>query len=309
MESIRKDTVTVGAPARAARRENPKVQVLPEVGRCRPGAASMRVPPAEANPADGETQPLGDLDPGAGLAVVLGLALEGALELTAADFGDLQMFDGAGQLRIVAQAGFGPDYLRRFATVHDEHAACWRAATLGAQVTVDDVLTDEDFAPLREVAAAAGFRAVQSTPLIDHEGSVVGVVSTHFRSPGARPQSDLRAMRTYAFLAGEAIAQARDWGRVGVEPGEREAVLRAWPRLVEHLDRTEHAMAKAAQDTVNLVFSASMKLADAQGECASRFARDQIAAATAELDAAITQIRNAAADASRTWELDLGPAR
>lgn len=309
MESIREDTMTVGARAGAERRESPKVQVLPEVSRCRPRAASMRLSPAEVNRADGEADPLGDLDPGTGLGVVLGLALEGALELTAADFGDIRMFDGAGQLRLVAQAGFGPEYLHRFATVHDEHATSRRAATLGAQVTVDDVLADEDSMPLREVAVASGFRAVQSTPLIDHEGSVVGVVSTHFRSPGGRPQGDLRAMRTYGLLAGEAVAQARDWGRVGVEPSEREAVLRAWPRLVEHLDRTEQAMAKVAQDTVNLVFSASMKLADAQGECASRFARDQIADAIAEMDSAITQIRDAAASASRTWELDLGPAR
>lgn len=240
---------------------------------------------------------------------MLGLALEGALELTSADFGDVRLFDEAGQLRIVAQAGFGPEYVRRFAIVHDEHSTCWRAATLGAQTAVEDVRTDKDFAPLREVAAAAGFRAVQSTPLIDHEGSVVGVVSTHFRRPGPRPQGDLRAMRTYALLAGEAVAQARDWGGAGVEPSAREDVLRAWPQLVEHLDRTEHAMAKVTHDTVNLVFSASMKLAEAQGECGCRSAGDRIAAATTELDEAITQIRDVAAAVLRTWEVDLGPAR
>lgn len=308
MESIRKDTTAVGAQAGAQQRESPKVQILPEIGRCRPRAASTRLLPVEVDRADGEANPLGDLDPGAGLGMVLGLALEGALDLTSADFGDIQMFDGAGELRLVAQAGFGPDGLRRFATVHDEHAPCRRAAALGAQVTVDDVQTDEESAPLREAAAASGFRAVQSTPLIDHEGTVVGVVSTRFRSRGVMHQGDLRAMRIYALLAGEAVAQARDWGRVGVDPSEREAVLRAWPRLVEHLDRTEHETAKAAQETVNLVFSASMKLADAQSECASRYARDQIAEAIAEMDCAITQIRDAAVAASRTWELDLGPA-
>lgn len=305
MESIREDTVTVGPEAGVGRGESPKVQVLPGVACCRPHAASTSARPDDA----GEANRLGDLDPGEGLHVVLGLALEGALELTAADFGDIRLFDAAGQLRIVAQAGFGPDFVRRFATVHDEHATCWRAATLGAQATVEDVLTDEDFAPLREVAAAAGFRAVQSTPLIDHEGSVVGVVSTHFRSPGLRPQAELRAMRTYALLAGEALAQARDWGGVGVESGEREAVLRAWPHVVDHLDRTERAMAKVAQDTVNLIFSASMKLADAQSECGNRSAHDRIADATAELDEAITQVRSAAAGALRTWEVGFGPAR
>jgi len=294
MESIRNDTPTVGADAGSGCGGSPKVQVLPDVGHCRPHAASA---------GDGRADGLGDLDPGAGLRVVLGLALEGALELTAADFGDIRIFDAADSLRVVAQAGFEPDQVSRLATVRDEHAPFWRAATRGAQTTVEDALAAADSALLHQVAAAAGFRAVQSTPLIDHEGSVVGVVSAYSRNRGRRPQDDLRAMRTYALLAGEALAQARDRDRAAVEPEEREAVLRAWPRLVDHLDRTERAMEKVAQDTVNRIFSASMKLADAQGEVGDRFARERIAKATAELHEAITQIRSAAADAQRTWEV------
>jgi hypothetical protein len=66
---------------------------------------------------------------------------------------------------------------------------------LGTQTVVFGVRTDPDFAPHREIAAAAGFRAVQSTPLVDHSGTLVGMLSTHYRRPGRPPESDLHAMR------------------------------------------------------------------------------------------------------------------
>ena len=48
---------------------------------------------------------------------------------------------------------------------------------------IEDVETDEPFAPLRPVARAAGYRAVQSTPLCGRDGRLLGMLSTHFRSP------------------------------------------------------------------------------------------------------------------------------
>jgi hypothetical protein len=43
-------------------------------------------------------------------------------------------------------------------------------------------MRDPDFAPYRGIAAQAGFRAVQSEPLIGKGGELVGVLSIHFRS-------------------------------------------------------------------------------------------------------------------------------
>ena len=55
--------------------------------------------------------------------------------------------------------------------------ACGRAAREGGRVIVEDVQTDPGFAPHSRIAASAGFRAVQSTPLFSRAGEVLGMLS------------------------------------------------------------------------------------------------------------------------------------
>jgi len=42
------------------------------------------------------------------------------------------------------------------------------------RVIIEDVLADPDFEPHREIAASAGFRAVQSTPLFQPQWRTAG---------------------------------------------------------------------------------------------------------------------------------------
>jgi hypothetical protein len=141
------------------------------------------------------------------LTSLLPRVLDGALSLTGADLGNLQLLDPVtGALRIVTQSGFDSKFLGYFAVVDLAHSACGRAGREGAQTVIGDVNTDPDFAPHRDIAAASGFRAVQSTPLINYAGRPVGRVSTHFRRPYHPPGLDLRIMQLYADYAGEAVA-------------------------------------------------------------------------------------------------------
>ena len=138
-------------------------------------------------------------------------ALETVLSLARAEQGNVQVADPAsGALRIVAQHGFGQEFLDHFAVVDDDRSACGRAARHGAQLAITDVVTDPAFLPHREVAAASGFRAVQSTPLIDMAGRVVGVVSTHYPRPYDPPARDMRIIRRYADLLGQILASSLD---------------------------------------------------------------------------------------------------
>jgi GAF domain-containing protein len=138
-------------------------------------------------------------------------ALETVLSLARAERGNVQVVDPAsGALRIVAQHGFGQEFLDHFAVVDDDRSACGRAARHGAQLIITDVAADPDFMPHREVAAASGFRAVQSTPLIDMAGRVVGVVSTHYPRPYDPPARDMRIIRRYADLLGQILASSLD---------------------------------------------------------------------------------------------------
>ena len=137
--------------------------------------------------------------------------LETVLSLARAERGNVQLADPAsGALRIVAQHGFGQEFLDHFAVVDDDRSACGRAARHGAQLVITDVVTDPAFAPHREVAAASGFRAVQSTPLIDKAGRVVGVVSTHYPRPYDPPARDMLVIKRYADIVGQILPSSPD---------------------------------------------------------------------------------------------------
>jgi GAF domain-containing protein len=141
------------------------------------------------------------------LDLLVGLALDDVLSLARADRGNVQLADQAsGVLRIVAHHGFDAEFLHHFAVVDDDGSACGRAAAHGTQLLIADVTTDRSFAPHRDIAAASGFRAVQSTPLADGTGRLVGVFSTHYPHPYAPPPGDMRILQRYADLLGQVLA-------------------------------------------------------------------------------------------------------
>ena len=82
-----------------------------------------------------------------------------AIAISGADKGNLQLFDETlGSLRIVAQQGFGEEFLKFFESVDDHAAAsCGTAMASNEQVIVDDVLTSEIFIdqPAQKVLLAA----------------------------------------------------------------------------------------------------------------------------------------------------------
>jgi hypothetical protein len=138
-------------------------------------------------------------------------ALETVLSLARAERGNVQLADPtSGALRIIAQHGFGQEFLDHFAVVDDDHSACGRAAKHSAQLVITDVIIDPAFKPHRDVAAASGFRAVQSTPLVDRAGRVIGVVSTHYPRPYDPPTRDMQIIKRYADLVGQALASCVD---------------------------------------------------------------------------------------------------
>jgi PAS domain S-box-containing protein len=136
--------------------------------------------------------------------------LNATIALQSADFGNLQLYNERTQaLEIVAQRGFGQDFLSHFSAVNQSGAACGRALKRGERVIVKDVLIDPDFAPHRAIAASAGFRAVQSTPLFSRSGEPLGIVSTHFRQPHRPSERELRLTDLYAWQAAELIERKR----------------------------------------------------------------------------------------------------
>ena len=137
--------------------------------------------------------------------------LENAIVTSGADFGNIQLYNPqAGALEIVAHRGFRPDFLAYFRRVRvDEGSACAQAMQSGQRIVIEDVELDPAYEPHRRIAAAAGYRAVQSTPLKSHNGSILGMLSTHFRRPQRVSERNQRLLDLYARHAADLIERLR----------------------------------------------------------------------------------------------------
>jgi PAS domain S-box-containing protein len=141
---------------------------------------------------------------------VIELMLDAIIDLQHADFGMVQLDDPERNgLVIVAHRNFPPAFLNYFALVRECGTACGCAARGGGMVIIEDIQSDERFSAHRQIAAEAGFRAVQSTPLIGHRGNLLGVASTHFRDAHRPSDAQLRLTDLYVRHATQAIERKR----------------------------------------------------------------------------------------------------
>jgi hypothetical protein len=100
--------------------------------------------------------------------------LDASIALLNADLGNIQLYDEeTGALRIVAQRGFTGEFLDYFHSVQVGTGSCGEALQRKTRFIVEDVLTDPVFQPHLRIAAVAGFRAVQSTPLLGRRGQML----------------------------------------------------------------------------------------------------------------------------------------
>jgi len=148
------------------------------------------------------------------------------MDITGASMGNVQMTDASARnLRIAAQRGFQADFLKTFAIVRpDDGSACGRSMKERSTIVLEDVRQDANFAPYIDVAERAGFRAVQSTPLIAMSGALIGVLSTHFRNDIDPPRVSCSSCGTLAHWAqARSSAPALHDGTWISNPAKRQA--------------------------------------------------------------------------------------
>src|SRR5262249_14819149 len=99
--------------------------------------------------------------------------------------GNVQLLDPAtGDLKIAVQRGFERPFLDFFNEVHIGMAVCGTAMQQGRRIIVEDVASSPILdSKTREMILDAQARAVQATPFITRSGKLLGMFSTHYRSP------------------------------------------------------------------------------------------------------------------------------
>lgn len=142
------------------------------------------------------------------------------LRITDAAKANLQIFDSTHNcLQIVAQLGFSQPFLDFFNSVHAGEAVCGHAFATRNRVIVEDVTESPIFrgTPALEVLLDAGVRAVQSTPLVSSSGTVLGILSTHWPSPGCLSTRALASLDALTRLVARWLEHTRQSYPVSVK--------------------------------------------------------------------------------------------
>ena len=172
--------------------------------------------------------------------------LTAIISLQNADFGNIQLYNPESlALEIVAQRGFQQDFLDHFRSVHDDRSACGRAMQRRERIIIEDVQTDRGFDQHRRIAASAGFRAVQSTPLLTRTGELLGMISTHFSQPHRPSEHELRLTDLYAMHAAGLIIRKQSEAAVLRYQQELHALT---AKLIEAQEHESKHLARELHD-------------------------------------------------------------
>ena len=146
------------------------------------------------------------------LAPALQAILDTAVEGQGAAMGIVWLQDAhSGDLVAEASHGFEPEELMLFHRVQagPEGGSAGNAFHQRRRWVVTDTERDDSFAPFREAARTAGFRAVHSTPIVTRSGALLGVLSVHHRCSHAPDASDVQLADMCARHAADAIEALR----------------------------------------------------------------------------------------------------
>ena len=157
--------------------------------------------------------------------------LSAAIELLGADMGNIMLLDASrGVLKLTVQRGFTQPFLDVFGEISaKEDSASGRALRSRERIIIEDVEADEGYAPYRTIASAAGYRAIQSTPLIGRDGTPLGTIALHFRNVHRPSPEDLERLDLYARQAAgfiercrteETLRESEEWRAVALRAGQ-----------------------------------------------------------------------------------------
>ncbi len=207
--------------------------------------------------------------------------------------GNVQIHDSRAQtLTIAAQQGFSQDFLDQLGVVkRDTPSACSAAMNSGSRVIVEDVNEDESFRPLRGIAAAAGFRSLQSTPLLSRTGALLGVLSTHWSHPHHPSEHALYMLDLYAREAADILDRIQTAEQLQRSFDQLRTLS---SRLLTLEDEERRRLARELHDTTAqwlAALSMNLSVLSESAKFPNRRARAAMAESTALTERCLREIR------------------
>lgn len=139
-----------------------------------------------------------------------------AVAIMRSDYASMQMlFPGGGaggELRLLAFRGFNPEAAKFWEWVRaDSKSTCGVALRTGQRVVAPDIANCSFMADSedQQIYLQTGIHACQTTPLIARGGNVVGMISTHWRTPHQPSERDFRLFDILARQAADLIERTR----------------------------------------------------------------------------------------------------
>jgi PAS domain S-box-containing protein len=166
--------------------------------------------------------------------------IDAAITIVGADKGNVQIFDdNSNSLVIAAYRGFAEPFLTFFKHVSGDASACAAAMQTKGQVIVEDVLHSHIFAgqSSQAVLLDAGVRAVASTPLMSSNGTLMGMISTHYANPHRPTDREVHLLQLLARQAADYL--------------ERKRAERTEKRLLQELDHRCNNLLAVVQAIAN----------------------------------------------------------
>lgn len=143
--------------------------------------------------------------------------LDTAVEAQEAHFGLVWLHEpGTGELVARASRGFSEGSLAEFARIRPgpDGGCAGNAFARRSRWAIEDIESDPGFAPYREAARRAGFRAAHSTPIVTRAEELLGVISVHYRQPRLPTRRDMQMADMCACHAADAIKAYLDIARL-----------------------------------------------------------------------------------------------
>lgn len=152
---------------------------------------------------------IGEQDPTA----LYGKIVDAAITITGSQFGTMQLRrqpddGGAPGLHLLVSRGLTDDDRAVWQWVAPTaHSSCTKALRTGRRAIIADYEAWDEIAGTEDLEAfrRAGIRAAQTTPLLSRDGTLLGMISTHWRTPHEPSERDLRLLDILARQAADLL--------------------------------------------------------------------------------------------------------